>query len=402
MDKQRLRVLPSIKFFILKLIMWFMSIICSLAHRKRRVPKDQEVKRIAVFHFGGIGDMILTTPALQALANKYKKAEISFICSNLNHCMFFTEFPFILDVRAFNVYALDSKGMLKGFFWRELLDIIRYLHSKPIDLLVNFHHPVLIDWFLIEFIVVALSRTKYSIGANPHFLKSRSIYNRWISESKLEGEHYKDFFLDIVELLGIVPENRNTEFPLSEEDRLFAETFIKEHNLESKILICIHPGSSEPNKLWPVERYRQLCINLTNNERKVILVGSRVDYMFGEMICKDHPDVFNLIGKSTISQTAAIVERCSLFIGNDSGPFHISIAVRTPTIGLIGGGYPRFHLYSRDDIRVIKKEVSCAPCRNWNCRDRDCMTQIEVKEVLKAAEDMLNKFNEDKIIVERS
>jgi len=378
--------------------MWCLSIICSFNPRKKYAPKDKEIKRIVVFHFGGIGDMILTTPALRALANKYKKAEISFICSNLNNSMFLTKFPFILDVRAFNVYALDSKGFLKCFFWLELWDIIRYLHSKPIDLLVNLHHPFLIDWYLIEFVVVALSRAKYSIGANPHFLKTRSIYGKWISESDLKGKHYKDFFLDIVELLKIVAENRDTEFPLSEEDKLFAETFVREHNLESKILVSIHPGSSEPNKLWPAERYRQLCINLTHNERKVLLVGSKEDFMIGEMISKRNPNVFNLIGKTNISQTAALIEKCSVFIGNDSGPFHISIGVKTPTIGLIGPGYPRFHLYSRDDIQVVKKEVSCAPCRNLNCKDKYCMKQIKVEEVFRATEDMLNRFNEDKII----
>jgi ADP-heptose:LPS heptosyltransferase len=124
--------------------------------------------------------------------------------------------------------------------------------------------------------------------------------------------------------------------------------------------------------------------------------------MIGEVISKENENVFNLIGKTSISQTGALMERCSIFVGNDSGPFHISVAVKTPSIGLIGGGYPRFHLYSRDDIQVIKKEVSCAPCRNWDCEEKYCMTQIEVEEVLKAAEDMLNKFNKDKIVVERS
>jgi len=395
MDKKILRVLPSIKFIILKQIMWLVSIICTLDQRKKHLPRIDEVRTIAVFHFGGIGDMIVTTPAIRALANKYRKAKITFICSNLNHCMFFKEFPFILDLKAFNVYALDSEALFRFSFWRELRDIIKYLRSKQIDLLINFHHPFLIDWYLIEFLVVALSRSKYSIGANPYFLQRQSIYNRWLSESNLEGKHYKDFFLDIVELLGIVPENSDTEFPLSEEDRLFAESFIREKSLKSKILVSVHPGSSEPNKIWPIARYKQLCHDLINRGRKVILIGSSADQRLGEMISRDNPRVLNLIGKTSISQTAAIIERCSVFIGNDSGPFHISIAVRTPTIGLIGGGYPRFHLYSREDIQVIRKPVSCAPCRNCHCEDKHCMTRITVGEVLEAAETMLSKSKKD-------
>jgi heptosyltransferase-2 len=202
----------------------------------------------------------------------------------------------------------------------------------------------------------------------------------------------------MVELLGIVTENGDTEFPLSEEDRLFADSFIRNKNLRSKILVSVHPGSSEPNKIWPIARYKELCHDLIKRGRKVILVGSLADQRLGEIISRDNPSVLNLIGKTSISQTAAIIEKCSVFIGNDSGPFHISIAVRTPTIGLIGGGYPRFHLYSREDIQIIKKAVGCAPCRNVNCKDKNCLTQIEENEVLNAAEAMLNKFEEDKII----
>ena len=342
--------------------------------------------------------MVLTTAALRALSNQYKNAKITIFCSKACNSDFLKKYHFIKDIEEFNVYKLDSKGIVSVSFWRELVNVISKLRSNPIELIVNFHTPTLIDWFLIEFIVIAFSGAKFSIGANPYFLEKQSIYDRWISERELNGNHYKDFFLKIISLLGINPDNSDTEFPIQEEDRRYAEDFIKTHSLVSKRIICIHPASSEAYKIWPAERFKKVCAYFSIDENKIILVGSNADKSLGEIISKGNDNILDLVGKTSISQTAALIERCSVFIGNDSAPFHVAVAVKTPTIGLIGGGYPEFHLYNRADVRIIKKVMNCAPCRNMQCLETKCMRQIEVEEVVGAAETMLRKYNNNEPI----
>jgi len=385
------RILPALKFVILKLIMWGLSIFVSAIRRKNKCPDPQSTKEIVVFQFGGIGDMIIMTAALRALSQRFKNAKISIVCSVFDHGSYLKKYRFVKELNTFNIYALDSKGILNIGFWKEIYRTVKHLRSKTIDLLVNFHNPKLIDWFLIEFLVIGASGAKYTIGSNPWFLSGQSIYDSWISESKLDGKHYKDFFLQIIEPLGINPQDRETDFPIERKDKAFAENLLRRHHLQSEKLVCIHPSGSEKMRHWPQEKFRKVSKWLGDKKINVVLIGSKSDLTIGEFIARGNFNVLNLVGQATLGQSAAVINECAVFIGNDSGPFHLAVAVKTPAIGLIGGGPLEFHLYRRDDIKVIKKEVDCAPCRNKACQNKSCLEAITVKNVIDATADLMEK-----------
>jgi len=369
--------------------MWALSVIGSAARRRKSAPSPQDVRRIAVIQFGGIGDMVLTTAALRELARAYPNARMSIVCSRQSHAEFLSNFPFVDAVVAFDLYALDSKKFFKKWVWAELRAIVSYLRSNRFHLLVNFHNPFLIDWFLIEFLLVAFSQAQFSVGVNPSYLPKRSVYHRWISEDILEGMHFKDFFLKIIGRLGIELRSDHTVFPLSEEDIAFAQAFLNAHTRQASAIAMIHPGASAPHNHWPVERYAELSCALTRRRMQVFIIGSAADRVRAEAISKINPEVQDLTGKTTLSQTAALIARAAVFIGNDSSQFHVAVAVNTPAIGLIGGGFPRFHLYSRENIRVLKKSVSCAPCRDRICPKMDCIKKIQVDDVREAVGELL-------------
>jgi len=369
--------------------MWGLSIFVSTLRRKHKHPDPQFTKEIVVFQFGGIGDMIIMTAALRALSRRFQNANISIVCSVFDHGKFLIKYRFVKELKTFNIYALDSKGILNIDFWKQVCRMVKYLRSNTIDLLVNFHNPKLIDWFLIEFLVIATSGAKYKMGPNPWFLDNQSIYDSWISESKLDGKHYKDFFLEIIEPLGINPQNRETDFPIDSKDKTFAENLLQRHHLKTETLVCIHPSGSEPMRRWPQEKFRRVCERLGDKNVNVVLVGSKSDMTIGNFISGNNLNAITLVGQTTLGQTAAVISKCSVFLGNDSGPFHLAVAVKTPAIGLIGGGAPTFHLYKRDDIKIMKQEVDCAPCRNIGCKKKECLEAITVDEVVKAVDEMI-------------
>lgn len=369
--------------------MWVLSVIGSIARRRTSLPSPQEVRRIAVIQFGGIGDMVIITAALRELANAYPNARISIVCSHQGNGAFLTNFPFVEDVVSFDIYALDVTKIFKKGFWAELLTMVRHLRSQRFDLLVNFHNPFLIDWFLIEFAFVSLGQARFSVGANPSYLLKQSVYHRWISENRLEGMHYKDFFLDIIGLLGVVPRSRDTVFPLGEDDVAYAHAVVNAQRDQAHPIAVIHPGSSATHNHWPVERYAALACALTRRGMQVLVIGSAVDRPKGEAIARINPKVQDLTGQTTLSQTAALIASAVVFVGNDSSQFHVAVAVNTPAVGLIGGGSSRFHLYSRENVRVLKKDVDCAPCRDRTCQLLTCLKRIQVDEVVEAVEGLL-------------
>ena len=85
----------------------------------------------------------------------------------------------------------------------------------------------------------------------------------------------------------------------------------------------------------------------------------------------------------TLRQLGAMIGRCDLFLSNDTGPMHVSVAVKTPTIGLFGpGNHVKFRpIGGKHDF--ISKDVPCSPCKQFTdkCKDNVCMKLITVDEV---------------------
>ena len=382
-------MLPELKSAILRRVMWALGVIGARARRLKSPPAPGAVRRIAVLQFGGIGDMVLTTAALRELARAYPHARISVVCSDRGNAAFLSRFPFVDEVRAFNIYAMDTRAVGTGRFWTESFAMARWLRSRRFGLLVNFHNPFLVDWFLVEFLLVAFSNARFAVGVNPRFLPHRSVYHRWISEDRLDGQHYKDFFLDVTGLLGVEPLSRDTTFPLGTEDAAYAHALLGTQAVEPPAVAVIHPGGSAPHNHWPTARYGELSRALSRRRLQVFVVGSDADRGTGAAIAGIDPNARNLAGTASISQTAALIARAAVFVGNDSGPLHIAVAVNTPAVGLIGGGSPRFHLYSRENIRVVKKAMRCAPCQDRTCPSTECMRRIAVGDVLAAVDQLL-------------
>jgi ADP-heptose:LPS heptosyltransferase len=378
-------ILPKAKFVLLRGIMWTLSAVVSRSRGRKRAPARDDVDRIGAMHFGGIGDMVLTTAALRELSHAFPRARFTIVCSSEPNARFLSEFPFVEEVIAFDVYALDTRGVLRKRFWTELLAVVSRLRSKRLSLLVNFHTPFLIDWFLIEFLLIAFSRARFAVGANPAYLRSRSVYHRWISEDRLNAMHCKDFFLDIIGLTGVQPRNRETTFPVRAEDVAQARALLGTR----EAIAVIHPGGSSPHNHWPIERYAKISCALSRRNLQVVVVGSALDRDRGASISRVDPSARNLAGRTTLSQTAALIALAAIFIGNDSSQFHVAVALNTPAVGLIGGGAPRFHMYSRENVRVIRKRVDCAPCSDRICRSMECLKLIQVSDVIEAVDGLL-------------
>ena len=93
----------------------------------------------------------------------------------------------------------------------------------------------------------------------------------------------------------------------------------------------------------------------------------------------------DLAGKTTLRQTASLLRKCRLYVGAESASAHISCAVGTPNVVVLGGGhFGRFLPYSPLTSAVCLP-LECYGC-NWACRYEraHCIKDIE-PEVLREA-----------------
>lgn len=108
-------------------------------------------------------------------------------------------------------------------------------------------------------------------------------------------------------------------------------------------LLVIAPGSNWAPKRWPPERFAALAMSLTAPNgplanAHIIIIGGPGEESMTAAVAKalSAPNVIDLAGTLPLIETAALLEKTNLFIGNDSGLMHLAAAMETPTLGLFG------------------------------------------------------------------
>lgn len=97
-------------------------------------------------------------------------------------------------------------------------------------------------------------------------------------------------------------------------------------------------GTSSLDKNWPPAHWIALMRLLADRGLKPILLGGPGEKEAAEFIVRESGGAVaaNLTGATTIRQLASVLARCDVVVGGDTGPFHLAVAVATPTVGLYG------------------------------------------------------------------
>ena len=126
-----------------------------------------------------------------------------------------------------------------------------------------------------------------------------------------------------------------------------------------------------------------------------------------ERLVGDGERLVNLAGLTTIHESAALIERCDLFLGNDSGPMHVATAVGTPVVAVFGPSNSRaWGPYTppgeTGPHTVVARDLPCMPCfyrvhslgLREGCGTRPCLTMLSPERVLEACKLSLDRVME--------
>ena len=336
--------------------------------KRKQLP--EKINRILIIRSGGIGDVLMTIPLVRAIKGKYPGSKLDYLTGNWSKGVLEGNKD-INEVISFEDEIVFKKKLFK------ILALIKDLKEKRYDLCF------VLDKSWLWGVFAYLSCIKFRIGFDRF---SEGFANNLTIP--YDGSKYElDYYMDIAGLIGIKKIDKNMLLDLSEKDKKFLDDFLLNNNLKNKKLIGIaaggaeNPGQKMHVKRWPKEKYIEF-VKLILKEKKnaaILLFGGKNDVELNESIVKETDKIrtYNLAGKTTIKQAAALMKKCKVFVTHDSGTMHIAAAVKAPLIVLFGATNPK--RFAPRGSTVIKREINCSPCYDINgnynkdCKNVECM-----------------------------
>ena len=330
--------------------------------RRIRPPTAPSIRRLLVVRTDRLGDMALTTVALQDLRQHFRKAKITVLAPPAPLALL--ESHPSVDRRV----ELTDAGLPDELVGR-------------FDLAIDFTPADPLRGALLVARTRAPLRAGFRGGGREVFFNIRAPHSN-------RRRHLIDRNRDLLEALGVPPFARFPKLVVTAEEAERARSRLAALGAAAP-RVTVHPGGHYPSQRWSPECYADLVTLLTGHSAAACIVLSGP----GEepevhRICASTPDALST-GPLTVRELMAVLAVCDLFVGNNSGPLHIAGALGVPTVSVMGPTDPeRFSPRGIDD-RVVRHDLPCSPCDRGRCWHHTCLRGIEPVEVDRAAREAL-------------
>ncbi len=324
------------------------------------------INRLLIIRLSSLGDILLTTPIIRALKNKFPEAKIDFLLRE--------EYE---DTLKYNLY-LNKTILLKRDYGSE--ELIAALKSSNYELIINLQNNGRSRGIVKRIGVKAVKYKKKNL------LKFLLVKFNFKSNSKLLS----------------VPEKYANALPELQLDEKGLDLFLPEglkNNLDSnKKYIGLCPGSRHFTKKYPEEYFIELGKAILESGRQVVLFGGSDDLEVNDRLHSNLTGSINLSNNNDLLQTANDMKFCEAIICNDSGLMHTATAVGVPVVAIFGSTVTDFGFapYNNPNLILENKSLNCRPCSHIgrsSCPKRHfkCMKEIYPHLVFESLTKMLSR-----------
>jgi ADP-heptose:LPS heptosyltransferase len=283
------------------------------------------VRGIVVLRAGGLGDLLVIEPALAALAAAYPAAELTLLGTGLHHRL--------LTGRPGPIHRVEQlpagRGLQSGAEDPVVSQrFLERLHRRRFDLAVQLHgggrnsNP-----FLLE------------VGAR-HTVGMRTQEAQALERSLPYGntQHELVRALEVVGLAGATPGTLEPFLAVTAAERRRGAQLLP---AGAGPVVAIHPGSTDPRRRWPAERFGRVARAALAQGARVVVLGDesergiarRVVEAAGPAGAGVAPAV-SLAGSIDLPGLVGVLAEADILVANDSGPRHLAQAVGTATVSL--------------------------------------------------------------------
>lgn len=351
------------------------------------------MRRIAVFLPNWVGDVVMATPAVRALRERFRDAAVTYVGRP-------AALATIGGAEPPDPVIVDRSAERPR--WASFLALAAAVRRGQFDLAV-----------------LLPNSFRTALAARLAGVRRIAGYARdgrgWLLMEKLQPPRGPDgrfapipaldYYAALVGLLGAVCRDRRLALPVAAADAAAAERLLAEAGLlpkrTRKPLVMLNPGSSfGPSKMWDPRRFAALADLLVQRRGAGIIINAAPAERLVAAEAAEamrHPATLNLARHAnSIGLVKALLRRCDLLVTNDTGARHLAAAMGTGVVTLFGSTDPEWSRIDYTRERIVRVEVECSPCQKKLCQQpagpfyHQCMERISPEVVLAAAEELLD------------
>ena len=308
--------------------------------------KQKVFKNIVIIRTDRLGEVLLSTPVIEVMHEAFPGASLSFVTSPYSMDIVIDR-PDISEVITFDTYSKRVP------FWCAF-SLAAKFKKRVFDLAIILNpHKVL-------HLACFLAGIPTRVGFNrkwPFFLTHKAEDRRGRAK-----QHEVEYNLELLRILDIYKTKFSPFMPVLSKSSYYVEGIFNQTGITGqKKIVAIHPGSSNPDKKWQVEKFRKVTQELANTGYvDVVIIGDRSEKALAEEISSGlGKSVHNLAGIFTIRKLTAFFKKADILITNDNGPMHIAASVDTKVVALfnkdvIGSNPTRWGPYGEGHIVIYK------------------------------------------------
>ena len=316
---------------------------------------ESEPRRILAIATTALGDTLWATPALASLRASFPKAYIGVLTRPIGMQIF-----------------KHNPHVDRLYLYEKPLRLWKNLYKDRFDTVLVFHSSQRLPLPIAA--AAGASRIVGTAGLNKGLddLLTDSLPNQRVHESVRR--------LQMVETIGGKISSETLSFYLQPEER-------EAVSLEKGSWIGIHPGSKDGFKRWPPSHFAKVGRDLQEKLGcRILVTGTEDERELMREVAEQIPGSLMLEPKLSLRQFAAIIERLSLLISNDTGPVHLACAIRTPVVAIYSSTDPFLcGPYKAKNSIAISRRPTCDPCLKRKCFTPFCFLQIGPDEVTEAS-----------------
>lgn len=329
---------------------------------------------VLVLRFGAAGDVVLISPALEALRTEWPHAKI-----------FLATKEVYADLLRPNPHLTGVVGLKKN---ENISLYIKRLRDLKPDVIVDLHGQL-------------RSRIVSTFINAPHKvrLRRRPFWQDFTVRLALQPfkptQPFTGRYQEVLEKLLRKPvQLGKLQTFVQQNAKEVAIQKLKDANIDfNKPVVGLSPGASWPTKIWSAERFAELAQCILESGLQVVVFGSAQEISIANTILRLAPAAKSLAGQDSFALLPALISQCSAFVANDSGPMHIARSLGVPTLAIFGS--TSSSQFDFTGHRAVFKNIECAPCHfhgRKKCPRKHfrCMEDLSVPEVWTALQSLLD------------